>query len=580
MKLAYSVLLFVLLWSAVGADILYSVIINSPGSDVGVVVENVVYPLNATKESSILFQGKAPSNSPYRYAKLKKGSTDLEEQEKFTRAARTKNTLNEYYGRSWNIKPMATFQNIPSINKNFDRQIDDSILHPKGEIATLHVVVNQDELDNIHKNFMDDLTIPANVTYISTKHVKTFADVKFELGGRSSKTFTKLSYNVKLNKKDDLGGLRKLKVRAAASDPSYMREFLATEMIHAANQPCSRASFIRLYINDRPFGLFSLLEKYDDTWLENQFNEEPKSTGVLYEGEGGKKNTRADLSYKGDDANSYDSIAYSVSEDPAVGTKNDFSDLISFTKFINDQLEFQKTNKNATELAGTTALWEKELDVEGFLVGMALEFLQGSWDAYLQNTNNYFLYKSPKQNRMIFVSWDFDFVMGSGPVNMKAIAVGDYNSYAGVQIRPLMKALLAVPSYRSLFEKHLDSLVKTLYEPSKSFPVIDSVANMIREDVAWDKTLPRARKGVEFLTPETIFGGIGGNGNAGTPECFSLSTALDYLVRVNSDVSFEKAIEGKTRHSSLYALKPWIKEKLENISKKTTYKIPLIPFKA
>jgi hypothetical protein len=66
------------------------------------------------------------------------------------------------------------------------------------------------------------------------------------VGGRSSRLFTKLAYNIKFAKKGgNLGGYRKLKLRTTVSDPSYMREYLATEMIYAANQPCSRASHVR-----------------------------------------------------------------------------------------------------------------------------------------------------------------------------------------------------------------------------------------------------------------------------------------------------------------------------------------------
>ncbi|KAI9266333.1 coth protein-domain-containing protein [Helicostylum pulchrum] len=576
MQLVYSFLLLLLLWSLVSADILYSVINNAPDSDTAVIINGKSYPLERTTTSSILFQGKAPSNSPYHYATLAKGTSTIQASEEFTRSGSKNDTLNEFFGRSWNKKPMVSFQPITSITKNFDRQPDNELLHPTGEIATIHVVANQAEIDNMHKNYLEDITVMANVTHISTTSAQSFSEVKFEIGGRSSRRFTKLAYNIKLPKKTELGGYRKLKLRTTTSDPSYMREYLATEMIHAANQPCSRASYIRLFLNDRPIGLFSLLEKYDDLWLQNQFNEDPKSNGVLYEGEGGQKDeTRADLSYKGDDATAYTNTAYSISEDPAVGTKNDLSDLISFTKFINDQLEFQKTASSA-EIDRTTLLWEKQLDVEGFLVGMAFEFLQGSWDAYLQNTNNYFLYKSPTQKRFIFISWDFDYVMGSGPVSMKAISVGDYNDYGGVKLRPLMVALMKVPSYRSLFEKNLDSLITNLYDPSKSFPVIDSVTSLIEEDVAWDKSLPRVRKGLEFLSLDTFLNaGIGGN--AGKPLCISYLNAVEFIVRVNANVSHKKAVEGKTGHSSLYAIKPWIKEKLENIQKKTSYKPPLIP---
>jgi hypothetical protein len=211
---------------------------------------------------------------------------------------------------------------------------------------------------------------------------------------------------------------------------------------------------------------------------------------------------------------------------------------------------------------------------------MAFEFMNGGWDGYLDNTNNYFLYKSPEQNRFIYISWDFDYVMGSGPVDMKAIAVGDYNSFSGFKIRPLIIALLNVPSYRTLFEKNLQLIADKLYNTSKSFPVIDSVANLIQEDVAWDKSLPHIRKGLEYLTIDSLFSLLGGGSsedNIGTPEDVNYITAAEFIIRVNSDVSFTKAINGNTNHASLYGVKEWIKLKLDNFAKKTVNK-PLLPF--
>lgn len=208
---------------------------------------------------------------------------------------------------------------------------------------------------------------------------------------------------------------------------------------------------------------------------------------------------------------------------------------------------------------------------------MAIEFLQGHWDSYMQNTNNYFLYKSPEQNRFVYISWDFDYTMGSGVVNMKEIAVGDYKSYNGIQIRPLIVALLNVPSYRTLFEKHLQSIVDTVYDSLKSFPVVDSVANLIQDDVTWDKSLPHVRGGLEALSLSSLTDILrgGSNGNAGTPISFNLLTATDFIVRVNADIPFSKAINGKTGHSSLYGVKEWIQLKLNNYKIKSTYK-PLL----
>lgn len=61
---------------------------------------------------------------------------------------------------------MVSFQPITSITKNFDRQPDNELLHPTGEIATIHVVANQAEIDNMHKNYLEDITVMANVTHI------------------------------------------------------------------------------------------------------------------------------------------------------------------------------------------------------------------------------------------------------------------------------------------------------------------------------------------------------------------------------------------------------------------------------
>lgn len=114
--------------------------------------------------------------------------------------------------------------------------------------------------------------------------------------------------------------------------------------------------------------MFSLLEKYDKTWLANEFAAGSKdyAHGILYEGEGGGHSNRADLSYKGDDPSSYESSAYTVAEKSEEGVES-LNDIVSFIKFIDDQRNFQKT-ANATAISATMPLWEKQIDVEGFLV--------------------------------------------------------------------------------------------------------------------------------------------------------------------------------------------------------------------
>lgn len=150
------------------ADSVYSVILNVPGTDAGVIINNKVYVLHPSSKSPILFQGKAPSNAPYSYAVLERGTTNVIKQENFARSpiAKDHNTVNEFYNRNWNIKKLVRFETISSITKNFNRRPNNSLLHPIGEIPTIHVIAAQSDLDNMHEHYQQDITISANVTYI------------------------------------------------------------------------------------------------------------------------------------------------------------------------------------------------------------------------------------------------------------------------------------------------------------------------------------------------------------------------------------------------------------------------------
>lgn len=216
-----------------------------------------------------------------------------------------------------------------------------------------------------------------------------------------------------------------------------------------------------------------------------------------------------------------------------------------------------------------------------YIYSLAVEFMSGFWDNYALNTNNYFMYKCPDTQKFYYITWDYDLSFGSGPVSMKKLRVGDYRAYLGYEKRPLTTALLNVPEFVTLFERHLQSIVDNLYIPQQINAVVDSVVNLIQDDVEWDKSLPHIRKGAEFM-PFSLDNLINHNfltpsKNIGTPPILSLTTAADYLIRVNSNVPFKNAVEGNTGHVSLYGIKEWVNVKLDNYKKNTTYK-PLIPF--
>lgn len=73
----------------------------------------------------------------------------------------------------------------------------------------------------------------------------TFKNVKLKLSGRSTLVNPKLSYNANFDDGDNLFGYSHIKLRAMASDPSYIRENVVFNMIEAAGLPATHISYIR-----------------------------------------------------------------------------------------------------------------------------------------------------------------------------------------------------------------------------------------------------------------------------------------------------------------------------------------------
>ncbi|KAG1043791.1 hypothetical protein G6F43_011576 [Rhizopus delemar] len=555
---------------------LYSVILNSPDTDAAVVVGDHIYRLFPSEKSSILLQVKAPSGMPYYYAKLRKGTTDIIDKERFVRAPLTRQwTFNEFYNRNWNTKDVQSFKSISGITERHHRAEDDQ-LHPVGEIATIHVMANPEDLKMIHDKFLDDYDIKANVTHISSTEVRHFTNCDFGISGRTSRYSTKLPYKIKIPKHgSSLNGFRKFKLRSTQNDPSYMREYLSIEAIRAVNQPATRASFVRVFLNQKAVGILLLVEKYDSTWLEKEFNPQKNasySNGILYEGHGGlNDDVRSDLSYRGDNFEAYSDTTYEIAEKPKTGEENSYADLVKFTAFIRDQQLLQKTG-DTEHIVSSVSEWEKWIDVEGFLANMAIEFFFGFCDGYTQNTNNYYLYKDPYQKRFVYIPWDFDYNLGNGPFDMEAILTGNYKQYGRLSDLPLTSAILGVPAYRELFERQLDLVATGMVDEKSSIPVIDSLADFLRDDIAWDQTLPHVRAGPNYLTGaiQAFFEGKIEDAAIG-PYSMDYLRIPDYVIRLNKNIDFNVAIDGLTGHPSLLGVKEWFRLKAANYYARLAY---------
>lgn len=173
---------------------------------------------------------------------------------------------------------------------------------------------------------------------------------------------------------------------------------------------------------------------------------------------------------------------------------------------------------------------------------------------------------------MDWVAWDFDLVMGSGPLNMSHLLIGDDRDFSGIFMQPLTKAVLNIPTYQTLFESQLHYITNHLLLPDISFPVIDSLVVFLKPDIMWDKSLPRLRNWKSFSDVFDMDVHIGDDGKlcgndydklmksdaVSMPLGFDLATGIDFVFRMDANVTIDEAITGPTNHTSLLAVKEFI----------------------
>ncbi|KAI9300276.1 coth protein-domain-containing protein [Cunninghamella echinulata] len=519
----------------------YKVISTSSQHNMGVLVKGRFYPLQSTPDVPILYTGSAPYGN-YRYVKLSQNKTCIIEQENFIRHKQTE-IPNEFYNRSWNtkqLKPLPTIlNNLPSVHRL------DSPLHQENTISTIYIKADQKQVDVMHGDPQTETEVKVDLTLIENNKVQTFKDVEISLSGRSSRWTSKQSYSIKLPKGQELYGYRRLKLRALAYDPAYIREKLSTDIMKSAGLPSTGSSYKRVIINDRPIGLFLMVENYKNPWFKNLFADGGKmDQGITFEA----KASISDLSYFGAQNLTLYEKAYEIEEDPDNKDEKNYNKLIAFTKFLSE----------APTGEGAETVWNQQIDMESVIRSLAIEVVAGFSDGYIGNANNYHLYDHLQEKRFIFIKSDFDNTFGNTLVDLSQQWTGDYLDCPGFTMRPLTTKMLLVPAFKQRFEEVLQLLVQQLINPKAMNPRIDSLINMIRQDVQWDQTLPRVSNatwddadGTEFETDDP-------------PAPLDGETIKDFKTR--PAIPLDKAVNGPTGHPSLAGVKEWIRVIHKNIN--------------
>ncbi len=328
-----------------------------------------------------------------------------------------------------------------------------------------------DQLTDNYEDYDDPPYIAAEFDWGAT-HLDSIG-VRFK-GNSSYWSYSGLKKSFKLDIDEYIGGqeiegLDKLNLNNCFLDPSMVREKCAYELCEAAGLPTERTNYVALYLNGSYWGLYLMVEQYDQEFIESRYG--AGEGGNLWKGE-----PHGSLEYFGSNPSAYyDDYELKTNEE-----LNDWSGLIELTDKI-----------NTTPLANLPDSLHNILDVNSAMAMLAIENLTVNLDSYIGRCVNYYFYHRDLDNRFVFAKWDQNEAWGV--FNMWGLSLNQLKQLSpywvnpmGNENRPLAERLWQIDAYDDLYIGHIQRLMAGAAEPTTLVARMEELRDLIRPSVYAD----------------------------------------------------------------------------------------------
>jgi len=349
-------------------------------------------------------------------------------------------------GNSHTVSVAAIDGDKQSVAAAYLKVFDDSTL------TEIEIIIDPTSLDYIlaPQNSESDSLFPAKMIFKNSQIPgDTLLDVGFRIRGNTSRRSAKKSFKIDINhyiRGRKFYGLEKINLNGEHNDPAIIRSKLCWDLFNEIGIAASRANHVKLFINDRYFGLYIHVEHIDDEFVQKRFGNQ---NGNLY-----KCLYPADLQYLGDDPALYKQEYWGRrAYDLKINYNNDYADLTHFIKVLNQTPQ----KKFKTEI-------EKVFNVDGFLKWLSMSVLTGSWDDYWFLKNNYYLYYNPDNQKFEFIPYDYDNSYGIRWMwDGRWIDWAERNIYnwgSQTEDRPLVTRILSIAEYRNQYTQNIQNFIE------------------------------------------------------------------------------------------------------------------------
>jgi len=463
-------------------------------------VGDTTYSMSPELECPNLYTASVdvPVNSKYKY--ICGGKEDVE------RTLYGETTHNELFGRALTSYKMPEFSYPDS--EPWSRSIGRTELFDPSYVPIVIIDTDKEFFVNASGGKFN------KITFILKDNVFSFNNVYSSCKNDDEDKF---QFKIALGGDDNIYNRNVFKFRPSAYDPTLIRQILYGDIAHAIGNPAHESVAARVYHSDGTgIGLYVLQE---DTTTESFIK-----TAFYGRSDGSIRDYKLSPIYDcstGADFNP---------DDPhQLGSfQNDESELTDFKIELKEMMRklVAADVSNPDEMKNID---ENFLDLDTLLKAIALEYLAGHWDSYWFLTSNFVTYHPAEETegtlynyskyKYYFIDQDFDQTWSVGmndrldPVTFPTKQYTEfvnkdadfwkkinYDEIAEPGTRVIINHLIGCDGLstcytKDLFEKHLKSIVKYIFNPDAMGEKVNGYKERLDEEMEWDTSLTRLHKG-------------------------------------------------------------------------------------
>ena len=290
----------------------------------------------------------------------------------------------------------------------------------KDDIQEIRIEIKEENLKFLLNNAADKVSVLADKVTIGGESVmytglKTKGDYTLQHGvtdnhsNRYSFTinFGKYVKKAEFGEKQDFYGLRKLSLNNFFFDKSMLKEYTAYYLISRMGLPCSQYGLTKLYVNDKYYGVYFMVEAFDYSILEQYYGKKKGELGKFL-----TKPVGTDLEYN--DIARDPGLLWDHDEDTYKDIEEDVPMALESIKKLNALSNGKDFDGNAIEVnsAEYVDLLGTVLDLDEALRYFAVHSFLVQTDNMFTVQHNYGLYCEP-DGRLVVIPWDYDLSYGT-----------------------------------------------------------------------------------------------------------------------------------------------------------------------